>query len=176
MATPDSYIENIFNGPDPLESSNDIIFRGRSLEVSLRGLAATHEPDVDMHEYFERQAAAEVLISDTKNFFDALKASDFRCLYITGNSPVNGHLLRPLGPERALFETGAVEPGSWFHLDYAEFHNVPQNSPDDLPHGHASHRQLYVGSTKSEIAFSIHQLSLSFFNGGSWDLSYRPLL
>jgi hypothetical protein len=59
---------------------------------------------------------------------------------------------------------------------YAEFHGVPQDSPQDLPHGTAGPRQLYVGSTRSELAFSVHQLSMSFLNGGSWELGYKPRL
>jgi hypothetical protein len=138
-------------------------------------MASTFEPNLEVKEYFERQAAAEVLIGDTKLFFDDLKNSDFRCIYRSGSSPVNAHILRPLGDERALFEVGLVEPKSWFELDYAEYHNVPQNCPQDMPHGHASPWQLYLGSTKAELAFSIHQLSLSLLNGGSWELTHRPL-
>lgn len=176
MASPESHVDRIFDGPDPLESSEEFFLRTRSLELSLRGLAATHEPNLEVKEYFDRQAAADVLITDTRIFFDDLKRSDFRCLLQIGTAPVTAHLLRQLGQERALFETCLVEPDSWLELDYAEFHNVPQNCPQDLPHGHASQRQLYVGSTKSELALSIHQLSQSFWNGGSWDLSHRPLL
>jgi hypothetical protein len=159
-----------------LESSEEFFLRARSLELSLRGLGSTHEPNLDVKEYFERQAAADVLIADTKAFFDDLRRSDFKCLLQTGGLPVSGHLLRRLGQERALFETGLIEPESWLELDYAEFHNVPQDCPHDMPHGHASQSQLYVGSTKSGLAISIHQLSQSFLNGASWDLSYRPLL
>lgn len=150
--------------------------RARSLELSLRGLGATHEPNLQVKEYFDRQAAADILIADTKVFFDDLRHSDFKCLLRTGNSPLSAHLLRELGQERALFETVLIEPESWLELDYAEFHNVPQDCPQDMPHGHASQRQLYVGSTKSELAISVHQLSQSLLNDGSWDLSYRSLL
>ena len=175
MSAAGDHAEWILNAPDPLESSENFIFRSRSLELALRGLAATHEPELSVQEYTERQTAAHFLITDTKSFFDDLKHSDFRCLYRIGSEPVKAHMLRQLGPERALFESGLVEPESWFELDYAEFHNVPQNCPQDLPHGLASPRQLFVGTTKSELAFSVHQMSLSFLNGGSWELGCRPM-
>lgn len=178
MATgsPESHIERTLKGPDSLESSELLFTRADGLEVALRGLAATNETHLSRGEYDERQAAADVIIADTKIFFDDLKSSDLRCFYRAGNFPVNVHMLRRLGSEYALFESGLIEPESQFELDYVEFHYAPQNSPQDLPHGLASQRQLYLGSTQTELAMSVHQLSLSFLNGGTWQLGYRPLL
>jgi hypothetical protein len=173
---PESHLERTLNEPDNLESSEILFLQADSLAVALRGLAATNEPTISTGEYDERQAAVAVIVTDAKIFFDDLKTSDFRCMYRVGTSPVNAHLLRRLGDGHELFESALVEPESWFELDYAEFHGVPQDSPQDLPHGMAGPRQLYVGSTRSELAFSVHQLSMSFLNGGSWELGYRPQL
>jgi hypothetical protein len=173
---PESHLERTLSEPDSLESSEILFLRADSLAMALRGLAATNEPAIGHDEYNERQTAAAVIITDTKMFFDDLKASDFRCMYHAGTAPVNAHLLRRLGSERALFESALVEPERWFELDYAEFHSVPQGAPQDLPHGMAGYQQLYVGSTRSQLAFSVHQLSMSFLNGGSWELGHRPQL
>jgi hypothetical protein len=117
---PESHLERTLNEPDNLESSEILFLQADSLAMALRGLAATNEPTVSTDEYDERQAAAAVIVTDTKIFFDDLKHSDFRCMYRAGASPVNAHLLRRLGSERALFESALVEPESWFELDYAE--------------------------------------------------------
>jgi hypothetical protein len=150
--------------------------RADALEVALRGLAATNKLDIGTSDHHAREQAAAVLIQDTKIFIDDLRASEFRCVFRCGSSVVHAHKLRPLGDERALFDSTLISPQRWLELDYAEFHDVPQNAPQDRPHHLSGHQQLYVGSTKAELALSVHQLSLSFLSSASWELGYKPRL
>jgi hypothetical protein len=175
----DSHIRRATNGSqqelDAFDSAEFFFTRAAGVETALRGLAATNHTGISKVEHMEREHFAAVLIQDAKILINDLEYSPFRCVFQTGETLTRGHKLQSLGEERALFDAMDLAPGSWLELDYAEFHDAPQNAPQDLPHGLADRRQLYLGSTRAETAISAYQLSLALLNGGSWELGYKPM-
>jgi hypothetical protein len=122
------------------------------------------EQAVEREKFFQRWS------QDAANFFFDLQNSHehWVCFFEIGSEETNAHCLQPLGGGYALYEDVQLFPGHTYHINYADYHNVPQNAGSyDLPLGYfSSSRQLYVGDISRRVALSINQLFESLTNGG----------
>lgn len=131
-------------------------------------------------ERVDRDRFFQLWSKDAAQFFLDLKETHksgepWHCFFEIGPQEAKGHGLRPLSDSYALYEDIPLFPGHKYHIDYANFHQVPQHSTDyDLPIGNfSSIYQLYVGDTKRQVALSLKQLRDNMLAGGDLRLVSR---
>jgi hypothetical protein len=149
-------------------------------EVALAGLLGNLKgfqyklPKAKEADYNELDRMYRIWSQDATRFFMGLKDENKISCFEVGPSEVKAHRLRRLADGYALFEEKQLFPGRVYVLDYAEIKPVAPDAYYDLPLGNQSEiNQLYLGNTKKEIAFSLHQMTRSLLDGGTLRLLSR---